>query len=156
MNILPFGGLGIWRNTYRKKKKRKVIMSGAGAVGGVGAAGGGGGGAMTSVGGAAGTAAPTSADGAAGVATDAPQVSGPGGDTENAEKFGNGTNINMSQNVDITNINMSTQDQMSLNNSVFGTQGGQESQGLDLQKLIELMMALMIMKTMSNIMGGGQ
>ena len=151
MNILPFGGIGIWRNTYKKRDKRKVLMSGAGAVGGVGGAGG----ASTSVGGSVGTAAPSSADGAAGVTTDAPQISGPGSDTENAEKFGNGTTINMSQNVDVTNINMSTQDQMCLQNSALGN-SGQDSQGLDLKKLIELMMAMMIMKMMSDAMGGGQ
>ena len=88
MNILPMGGLGVWRKIHVKRKKRNIIMSGAAGAAGV----------SSSVGGAAGTHAPTPSDGAAAATTDAPKISGPAGDAENAEKFGQGANINMTQN----------------------------------------------------------
>ena len=141
INILPFGGLGVWRPARKKRKK----MSGVGGVGAAGGAGGSGG--VTSSGGAASVAA-TPADGASATGAEAPgKVDSQGGDTENAEKFGMG-NVNMTQNVNITNINMSTQDHLHCRE--MGQAGGvgqsQESPMIDLKKLIEMMIMLKMLQ----------
>jgi hypothetical protein len=142
MNILPFGGIGVWRATYNSKKRKKV-MDGVGGVGG------------SYSGGAAAAVAPTPTDGAASTGAEAPgKVSGGSDGTENAEKFGQGQNINMSQQTSVTNINMSTQDHMCMRE--MASQGGsQESSGIDIKKLLEMMMALKLLETMSS-QGSGQ
>ena len=121
-----------------------------GGVGGVGAGGG-----ASYSGGAAAASAPTPSDGAASTGADAPgKVSGESGGTENAEKFGMGQNINMSQHTSVTNINMSTQDHMCLRD-MAGIGASQESSGIDIKKLLEMMIALKLLEAMSG-QGGGQ
>ena len=143
MNILPFGGIGVWRATYNSKKRKKV-MDGVGGVGG------------SYSGGAAAAVAPTPTDGAASTGAEAPgAVSGvDSGGSENAEKFGMGQNINMSQQSNVTNINMSTQDHMCMR-EMAGQGGAQESSGIDIKKLLEMMIALKMLESISG-QGGGQ
>jgi hypothetical protein len=143
MNILPFGGIGVWRATYNSKKRKKV-MDGVGGVGG------------SYSGGAAAEVAPTPSDGAASAGTESPgAISGvDSGSSENAEKFGLGQNNNMSQQSSVTNINMSTQDHMCMR-EMAGQGGSQESSGIDIKKLLEMMIALKMLDAMSS-QGGGQ
>ena len=90
----------------------------------------------------------TPADGAAATGAEAPsKVGTPGGDTENAEKFGMGNNVNMSQNVNMTNVNMSTQDHMHCR-EMGGVSQSQESPTIDLKKLIEMMIMLKMLQSM--------
>ena len=146
INILPFGGLGIWRPARSKKRKKMSGVGGVGAAGGASGAGG-----VSSSGGGAASVAPTPSDGSASIGTDAPgKVGNSGGDTENVEKFGAGQNVNMTQNTNITNVNMSTQDHMHCRE--MGQAGGvgqaQESPEIDLKKLIEMMIMLKMLQAM--------
>ena len=142
INILPFGGLGIWRPARRRRKKMSGV-GGVGAGGGAGSAGG-----VTHSGGGSAAAAPTPSDGAAATSTESPgKIDAVGGDTENAEKYGMGHNIHMEQNVNITNINMSTQDHMHCR-EMSGIGESQESNMIDLKKLIEMMIMLKMLEAL--------
>ena len=116
-----------------------------GAVGGVSA--GGGGAAAAAAGGVGGG----SSVGSAGEAGSVGSVGGDAGtpSTKEAEKSGAGVSI--SQNTNITNVNMSTQDHMCLRGMAHGTSeaSGAQEGSLDLKKLIEMMIAMKLLEEMS-------
>ena len=125
-----------------------MSVGGVGAVGAVGAgaaAGAAGGGA------AVGSAAGSSGAGDVGsVATGDSNVSSDKtGNTDAAEKFAPGSN-NTNVNINV----MSTQDQLQLHNSVNSVNKSSECGEMDLQKLIEMMIAIKLLKEMSNQEGG--
>ena len=125
-----------------------------GAVGGVSA--GGGGAAAAAAGGVGGGSSVASAGAAGSVGS----VGGDAGTPSTSEAEKSGTGVNVSQNTNITNINMSTQDHMCLRSMAHG-HGSSEASGcqegsLDLKKLIEMMIAIKLLEEMSkNSQGGG-
>ena len=143
INILPFGGLGIWTPARSKKRKKMSGVGGIGAAGGGAAVGG-----VSSSGGAAASVAATPADGASASGAEAPgQVGSTSGKTDNAEKFGFSQNVNMSQHTSVTNNNMCTQDHLSLR-SMSQSGGAQDSPAVDMKKLIEMMIMLKLLQAM--------
>jgi hypothetical protein len=140
--IFPFGYAGEDHDRKNKRKKRMSVGAvgggggGAAAVGGVSGAGG------ASAAGAA--SAPTPASGAG--AADGElgnKIGSASGDTDAAEKGGN-----------ITNPNMSTQDQISLQNSsqsqaVHPMGECQKGEEMDMKKLLEMMIILQLLEKMN-------
>ena len=130
-----------------------------GAIGGAGGAGGAGaaGGAPSSGGGAAvgGAGAGNSPSGGSGVGgVESPQSGDASSKSTNDKGENNTYNITQIQNNSVF-ANMSTQDSMELHNCVHGVESSSESSGIDLKKLIEMIMAIKLLEAMNENQNSG-
>ena len=130
-----------------------------GAVGGAGAAGASGGGA----GGASGAGAAGGAVGAGNSPSGAGGVEGVGGSqpgeassksTDDDKGVGNTYNNSQIQNNSMFS-NMSTQDSMELHNCASGVESSSESSGIDLKKLMEMIIAIKLLEAMNENQSSG-
>ena len=128
------------------------------SVGGVGAAGGSAGAGAAAGGvGAAGGCGGSSPGGASGVGGVTPS-GGEGTSTKDisdaGDKAGTTYNIEQTQNNNIY-VNMSSQDSVELHNCVHGPQKAADCNNIDLQKLIEMMIAIKLLEAMNDSGGSG-
>lgn len=125
------------------------------SVGGVGAAGGsaGAGAAAGGAGAASGTGgiSPGGASGAEGVTSSGGEGTSTKDISDAGDKAGTTYNINQTQNN--MYINMSTQDSVELHNCVHGPRKAADCNNIDLQKLIEMMIAIKMLEAMNNNAG---
>ena len=129
-----------------------------GAIGGAGAAGASGGAAAGSAGaGAAGgsVGAGNSPSGGAGVeGVGSSQSSESSSKSTDDKGIGNTYNISQVQNNSMFS-NMSTQDSMELHNCASGVESSSESSGIDLKKLMEMIIAIKLLEAMNENQGSG-
>ena len=136
-------------------------MSGVGGVGAVGASGG-----VGAVGATGGTgsvgsgASPGVGDASGGGSSPTEGVTSSSNEgtsskevSDSGDKFGSTYNINQVQNNTIYQ-NMSTEQSLELHNCVHGVGESSSCNEMDLQKLIELMMAIKILEAMNDSQGG--
>ena len=130
------------------------------SVGGVGAAGGsaGAGAAVGGVGATGGTcgSSPGGTSGVEGVTSPEGKDASTKDISDAGDKAGTTYNINQTQNNVF--INMSSQDSVELHNSIYGPTKAADCNNMDLQKLIEMMIAIKLLEAMSeggSSTGGG-
>jgi len=132
-----------------------------GAVGGVGAAGAGGAAGGGASGGAAGggavggAGAGSSPSGGAGVEGVGSQGDGSSSKSTNDDKGINNTYDTTQIQNNTVFANMSTQDSMELHNCVHGVGSSSETSGIDLNKLIEMLMAIKLLEALNENKGSG-
>ena len=132
-------------------------MSGVGGVGAAGAAGGVGAvGAVGGTGAAGSGASPGVGDASGGGSSPTEGVTSSSSEgtsskevSDSGDKFGSTYNIDQTQNNTIYQ-NMSTEQSLELHNCVHGVENAPSSNEMDLQKLIELMMAIKILEAMND------